>query len=82
MTEPHFLTRSRHWWEASHSQLVMRCLQLEAELSCAAVLLELREDRAERQGEPRSDIVTGLQTQWRAMLAAKPELETETEIAT
>lgn len=63
------------WWTASPSQLFRRVMQLESELSVAAALLDLREEMAEKDGMPRSGLVTELQAKWKALLDAEPEIE-------
>jgi len=62
----------RHWWQADASQLYVRMAALEAELSSAMVLLELREADNEARDGYRSAIVTELMTKWRELIDAKP----------
>lgn len=71
----------RHWWEADRSQLYQRVMALEAELSVAAALLELREEWRETEGHVRSPVVNELQAKWKTLLKAEPELEPEKDAA-
>lgn len=71
----------RYWWEADHSQLYQRVMALEAELSVAAGLLELREEWREADGHLRSPVVNDLQAKWKTLLKAEPELEAEKDAA-
>lgn len=59
--------RIRRWWfQADASELYLRVSKLEAELSVAASLLELRQE------ERHSEAVARLLPKWRALLAETP----------
>jgi hypothetical protein len=61
----------RKWWSADAPDLYLRAVRLEAELSVAAALLELR------QKDRQSEIVAGLLTKWRDLIAETPARQAE-----
>jgi hypothetical protein len=65
------VSANRPWWSADAHDLYLRAARLEAELSVAAALLELR------QKDQRSEIVADLLVKWRDLIAETPARQAE-----
>lgn len=61
----------RAWWEAPVSELYLRAMRLESELSVAACLLELLQE------ERQSTHIAELLPKWRALIDETPEQQAE-----
>lgn len=65
------------WSRAERGELYQRMRTLECELRIASTILEDRESEGEKRGVGRSETVNELQTEWKALLTAKPTTKQE-----